>query len=108
VERRALTLLGLDIGTTHVKACAYDEEGRLLASARRRTPAVWLPGGGAEYHAGPLDPSDIGRIGVQMAVDYLKSGEEPSRIQVKTGLSIVTRDNLEDPNISKYLYKAEC
>jgi glycerol kinase len=108
VERRTLTLLGLDIGTTHVKASNYNEEGPLLASARRRTPTVWFQGGWAEYHAGPLDPSDIGRIGVQMAVDYLKSGEEPSRKQVKTGLSIVIRDNLEDPNISKYLYKAEC
>jgi len=48
-------LLGLDIGTTHVKARAYDEEGRLLASARRKTPTKWLPGGGAEYHAFPLE-----------------------------------------------------
>ena len=53
-------------------------------------------------------PSDIGRIGVQMAVDYLKSQEEPSKKQVKTGLSIVTRDNLQEPEIEKYLYKAEC
>ncbi|MDQ3237524.1 MAG: FGGY family carbohydrate kinase [Actinomycetota bacterium] len=54
-EEYTLTLLGLDIGTTHVKARAYDEEGRLLASARRKTPTNWLPGGGAEYHAGPLE-----------------------------------------------------
>lgn len=53
-------------------------------------------------------PSDIGRIGVQMAVDYLKSQEEPSKKQVKTGLSIVTRGNLQKPEIQKYLYKAEC
>ncbi len=26
-----MTLLGIDIGTTHVKARAYDEAGRLLA-----------------------------------------------------------------------------
>jgi hypothetical protein len=43
-----------------------------------------------------------------MAVDYLKSNEEPSKKEVKTGLSIVTRDNYEDPDIAKYLYKAEC
>ena len=55
-EEHPLTLLGLDIGTTHVKACAYDEEGRLLASARRKTPTRWLSGG-AEYHAGPLEES---------------------------------------------------
>jgi len=43
-----------------------------------------------------------------MAVDYLKSGKKPSKREIKTGLSIVTRDNYKDPNVSKYLYKAEC
>jgi ribose transport system substrate-binding protein len=53
-------------------------------------------------------PADIGSKGVQMAVDYLKSGNEPSQKQVKTGLTIVTRENIEQPDIEKYLYKAEC
>jgi xylulokinase len=48
-------LLGLDIGTTHVKACAYDAEGRLLAAARRRTPTARSGGGRAEYQAEPLE-----------------------------------------------------
>jgi len=43
-----------------------------------------------------------------MAVDYLKSEKKPSKREIKTGLSIVTRDNYKDPNVSKYLYKAEC
>lgn len=43
-----------------MKACAYDEEGRLLASTRHRTPTTWLPGGGAEYHAGPLEEAVFG------------------------------------------------
>ena len=50
-----MTLLGIDIGTTHVKACAYDEAGHLLAAARRRTPTTRLPGGGAEYAADALE-----------------------------------------------------
>jgi sugar (pentulose or hexulose) kinase len=46
-----LTLLGVDIGTTHVKACAYDETGRFLGAAHRGTPTRRLRGGGAEYDA---------------------------------------------------------
>ena len=53
-------------------------------------------------------PADIGSKGVQMAVDYLKSGNEPSQKQVKTGLTIVTRENIEQPDVEKYLYTAEC
>lgn len=50
-----MTLLGIDIGTTHVKARAYDEDGRLLADARRPTPTRRLPGGEAEYAADALE-----------------------------------------------------
>ena len=53
-------------------------------------------------------PADIGTRAVQMAFDYLESGDEPSQKQVKTGLTIVTRDNIDQPDIEKYLYKAEC
>lgn len=48
-------LLGLDIGTTHVKACAYDEAGLPLAAARRRTPTARPGSGRAEYHSDPLE-----------------------------------------------------
>lgn len=53
-------------------------------------------------------PADIGTRAVQMAYDYLESGDEPSEKQVKTGLTIVTRENIDQPDIEKYLYKAEC
>jgi len=53
-------------------------------------------------------PADIGSQGVQMAVDYLKSGNKPSQKQIKTGLTIVTRENIKQPEVEKYLYKAEC
>jgi sugar (pentulose or hexulose) kinase len=57
-----LILLGIDIGTTHVKACAYGEDGRLLHAARRPTPTRRLPGGGAEYDAEPLVEAARGAI----------------------------------------------
>lgn len=31
-----------------------------------------------------------------------------SQKQVETGLTSVTRENIEQPDIEKYLYKAEC
>lgn len=55
-----MALLGIDIGTTHVKARAYDENGRLLAEARRATPTLRTPGGGAEYAADALEEAALG------------------------------------------------
>ena len=55
-----MTLLGIDIGTTHVKARAYDEAGRLLAEARRPTPTTRLPDGGAEYAPEALEEAAFG------------------------------------------------
>ena len=55
-----MTLLGIDIGTTQVKARAYDEAGRLLADARRPTPTTRLPDGGAEYAADALEEAAFG------------------------------------------------
>ncbi|MGI8909470.1 MAG: sugar ABC transporter substrate-binding protein, partial [Rubrobacteraceae bacterium] len=82
----SVKIVGFDAGPTQIKDLREEAVDALVAQ----------------------HPSDIGRIGVQMAVDYLKSNEEPSKKEVKTGLSIVTRDNYEDPDIAKYLYKAEC
>jgi ribose transport system substrate-binding protein len=53
-------------------------------------------------------PNDIGDRGVRIAVDYLKSGKEPSSKQITTGFTTVTRANLDKPEVQKYLYKAEC
>jgi ribose transport system substrate-binding protein len=53
-------------------------------------------------------PNDIGDTGVRIAVDYLKSGKEPSSKQITTGFTTVTRANLDKPEVKKYLYKAEC
>jgi ribose transport system substrate-binding protein len=85
-KQGVVKLVGFDAGPTQVKDLRDELVDALIAQ----------------------HPSDIGKIGVQMAVDYLKSQEEPSKKKVKTGLSIVTRDNLQKPEIEKYLYKAEC
>ena len=53
-------------------------------------------------------PNDIGNKGVRMAVEYLKAGQEPTSKQVTTGFTTVTRENLNKPEVQKYLYKAEC
>ncbi|ABG05520.1 Twin-arginine translocation pathway signal [Rubrobacter xylanophilus DSM 9941] len=53
-------------------------------------------------------PNDIGRRGVQIAVRYLESGEEPENKQITTGFTTVTRDNLDAPEVERYLYRAQC
>lgn len=50
-----LMLLGVDIGTTYVKACMYDEKGRFLGGVHRPTPTRRLPDGGAEYDASAIE-----------------------------------------------------
>jgi xylulokinase len=48
-------LLGVDIGTTHIKVRMYDEEGGLLGGVRRPTPTRRLSDGGAEYEASAIE-----------------------------------------------------
>lgn len=57
-----MTLLGVDIGTTHVKACAYDEDGKFLGVAHRDTPTRQLQGGSAEYDAHEIEQTVFGVI----------------------------------------------
>ena len=53
-------------------------------------------------------PGDIGEIAVQLIVDYLNSGEAPDPKELVTGATIVTRDNIDDPEVARYLYLADC
>jgi sugar (pentulose or hexulose) kinase len=49
-------LLGIDLGTTVVKVCAFDgSSGATLASAAKRLPVVELPGGGREQALRSVD-----------------------------------------------------
>lgn len=51
-------------------------------------------------------PLDIGRQGVEQAVAALEG--EPTEEQIGTGFVVATLDNLDDPDIEPFLYRAEC
>lgn len=53
-------------------------------------------------------PYDIGYQAVQMAVQYLTTKQAPTEKVVATGYTTVTRDNLEDPEVARYLYVSDC
>ena len=53
-------------------------------------------------------PADIGITGLTLMVEYLRTGEEPSPNKLNTGYTVVTRDNIEDPEVAKYLYISDC
>jgi ribose transport system substrate-binding protein len=52
------------------------------------------------------DPYGIGVAGVQQTVLALNHGTTTATIQ--TQLAAITKDNVNDPSIQKYLYKASC
>jgi ribose transport system substrate-binding protein len=53
-------------------------------------------------------PGDIGEVAIQFLHDFLTTGEVPMPNELVTGSNIVTRDNIEDPEIARYLYVADC
>jgi ribose transport system substrate-binding protein len=53
-------------------------------------------------------PGDIGEIAVQMLHDFLTTGTPPDPKEYVTGATIVTRDNINDPEVARYLYVADC
>jgi ribose transport system substrate-binding protein len=53
-------------------------------------------------------PGDIGEVGVQLLYDFLSTGTPPVPKELVTGSTIVTRDNIEDPEVARYLYVADC
>ncbi len=53
-------------------------------------------------------PGDIGEIAVQLLHDYLTTGEPIEPKQYVTGATIVTRETIEDPDVARYLYLADC
>ena len=54
--------MGVDIGTTYIKACAYDEDGKFLGAAHRDTPTRQHQGGSAEYEAHEIERTVLGVI----------------------------------------------
>jgi ribose transport system substrate-binding protein len=53
-------------------------------------------------------PGDIGEVAIQVLHDFLSTGEAPDPKELVTGATIVSRDNLEDPEVARYLYVADC
>ncbi|HKG25005.1 MAG TPA: ABC transporter substrate-binding protein [Thermomicrobiales bacterium] len=53
-------------------------------------------------------PYDIGNTGVKMAVDYLNTKEAPEQKVVTTGYTVVTRDNVDQDDVKRYLYVGDC
>jgi len=51
-------------------------------------------------------PFDIGKFGVEQAVHALKG--EAVQKQIETGFIVATQQNINDPAVSKYLYKSSC
>jgi len=53
-------------------------------------------------------PLDIGDTGVRMAVDYLNTQADPEEKVVTTGYTVVTRDNVDQDDVKRYLYVGDC
>jgi ribose transport system substrate-binding protein len=51
-------------------------------------------------------PADIGKAGVEQAVAALKG--EPTQKKIGTGFVVVTKDNMNDPDVKPFLYKSSC
>jgi len=51
-------------------------------------------------------PYDIGKQGVEQALAALSGGSVTA--DIKTEATVVTKDNLNDPAVNKYIYKASC
>jgi ribose transport system substrate-binding protein len=51
-------------------------------------------------------PADIGKAGVEQAVAALKG--EPVQKTIGTGFVVVTKENMNDPDVKPFLYKSSC
>ncbi len=49
-------------------------------------------------------PSDMGYLAVEMAVAYLDGATSVPK-HIPTGYQVITRDNMNDPNVAKFFYK---
>ena len=51
-------------------------------------------------------PADIGKAGVEQAIAALKG--QPVQKKIGTGFVVVTKQNMNDPDVKPYLYKSSC
>ena len=51
-------------------------------------------------------PADIGKAGVEQAIHALKG--EPVQKKIGTGFVVVTKENMNNPDVQPFLYKSSC
>jgi ribose transport system substrate-binding protein len=51
-------------------------------------------------------PADIGKAGVEQAIAALKG--EPVQKKIGTGFVVVTKENMNNPDVQPFLYKSKC
>ena len=51
-------------------------------------------------------PADIGKAGVEQAIHALKG--EPVEKKIGTGFVVVTKENMNNPDVQPFLYKSNC
>ena len=51
-------------------------------------------------------PADIGKAGVEQAIAALKG--EPVQKKIGTGFVVVTKENMNNPDVEPFLYKSSC
>ncbi len=51
-------------------------------------------------------PQEIGRLAVQQALAAIAG--EPTEREINTGVIVVTRDNIDDPDVTEHLYNSHC
>jgi ribose transport system substrate-binding protein len=83
-KQKQVSIVGFDAGPAQVKAL---QDGVVQALVMQK-------------------PAEIGRLGVEQAVKALK-GEQTTK-EIPTGFVVATRDNMTDPEVSKWFYKSDC
>ncbi len=83
-------------GATGVKIIAFDASPKEVEDLKAGTISALVS----------QKPFDIGKFGVEQAVHALKG--EAVQKQIETGFIVATQQNINDPAVSKYLYKSSC
>ena len=65
-------LIGIDMGTTNVKALLFDEQGNTAGEARCPSPITLLPDGG-----GVFDPEELWRLCCRLLTELLDANPMP-------------------------------
>lgn len=83
-------------GASQVKIVAFDASPKEVEDLKSGTVHALVS----------QKPFDIGRLGVEQAVRALR-GESVQK-QIETGFVVATQQNVDDPDVSRYLYKSSC